>query len=173
MNDLQPGVNIKPTATINDVEVIVEEYYGYKCKKIVVLPGYDDCNYKIKTEDDGVFVLKIMNSLEQIEFIEGTNSLLLFLREYRLFNFFIATRIFFFGISPDRKGFSVPKPTETIDGALYKIKQLQSGEHVIRLMQYIPGVTLLKAPTTPKLFYQIGQLAANLDAAMTVKSQRK
>lgn len=36
-------------------------------------------------------------------------------------------------------------------------------KYLIRLLTYLPGVTISKAPLTPELLYEAGKVAARLD----------
>lgn len=72
-----------------------------------------------------------------------------------------------------RKGYKVPSPVETVDGTYYVKRRLKSGDHVIRLMVYIPGKTLVQTENITKssgLFYDVGRYAAKLDGVMKVNN---
>ncbi|XP_022920776.2 hydroxylysine kinase [Onthophagus taurus] len=155
---LKPGQSIRPVIELNEIEILLENIYGLKCIHIKNLEGYDDRNYHVKVElidnrnindvyDDG-YVLKILNSLdsEKTSFIEAQNNILLELC---------------------KKEISCPTPIPTKTNSYYSLEKLKSGIHVVRLMKYISGEVLHKAPTPDYIFYEIGKFAAKLDEKLT------
>ncbi|KAK9728304.1 Phosphotransferase enzyme family [Popillia japonica] len=151
---LSPGENIRPQLTLDQAKQLVTKYYGFECESIVELDGYDDKNFKVtvrgnhEQDKNEHYVLKILNSLDSrtVDFIEAQNVLLLY-----LFNKNIPC--------------SVPQPT--ITKSYYAVVQLESGKHIVRLMNFFTGVTLLRAPNPPdNIFCEIGTFAANLDNIM-------
>lgn len=92
---LQPGLNIKPIISLDEVKVFAKNIYGLLCENVIELNGYDDKNFKlevhqtvdnphIETICPNGYVLKIMNSLDSqnLAFVEGQNALISFLGEY-------------------------------------------------------------------------------------------
>ncbi|KAI4467235.1 hypothetical protein MML48_2g00006765 [Holotrichia oblita] len=151
---LSPGENIRPQLTMDQAKQLVTKYYGFECESISELDGYDDKNFKVavrgnhEQDKNEQYVLKILNSLDSrtVDFIEGQNELLLY-----LFN----------------KNITCPVPQPTITKSYYTIVQLESGKHIVRLMNYITGVTLLTASNLPDyIFSQIGTFTSNLDNVM-------
>ncbi|KAI4467241.1 hypothetical protein MML48_2g00004590 [Holotrichia oblita] len=153
---LSPGENIRPQLTMDQAKQLVTKYYGFECESISELDGYDDKNFKVavrgnhEQDKNEQYVLKILNSLDSrtVDFIEGQNELLLY-----LFN----------------KNITCPVPQPTITKSYYTIVQLESGKHIVRLMNYITGVTLLIASNLPDyIFSQIGTFTSNLDNVMKI-----
>ncbi|GJQ76157.1 hypothetical protein Trydic_g1902 [Trypoxylus dichotomus] len=151
---LSAGENIRPQLTLDDAKQLVTKLYGFMCKSIYELDGYDDKNFKVTVEGnrqsdkEEEYVLKILNSLDsrKAALIEGQNELLLYLSNNKI---------------------NCPTPIQTLTHTYYSIEKLESGQHIVRLMRFIPGVTLLKASDpTPCLFTEIGTFAANLDKVM-------
>lgn len=61
-----------------------------------------------------------------------------------------------------------PKPIPTKEGCYCKIIRFESGDHIVRLLEYIEGIILVKVTCTPELIYQIGTIAAEIDVALQV-----
>lgn len=58
-------------------------------------------------------------------------------------------------------------PTKT--GDYYALKTCNNKNHVIRLLEFIPGTLLHQIQPTDDLLYQAGQFIAQLDLTMKVK----
>ncbi|KRT82104.1 phosphotransferase, partial [Oryctes borbonicus] len=153
---LSPGENIRPQLTLDDARQLVTKLYGFPCKSICELDGYDDKNFKVTingsqhsdSDKEEEYVLKILNSLDsrKVDVIEGQNELLLYLSNNNI---------------------SCPIPIQTVTNSYHSIEKLESGNHIVRLMKFISGITLLKVPDPPPcLFRQIGMFVANLDQIM-------
>jgi len=129
------------------------------------LPSYEDRNYYLAGtttaggESMEEFVLKISNSLMDIEVVEGLNAVTSHLH---------------------RQGFNCPQPVPSRKGiAILKIskEQLLTGdpgaregrkEFCVRLLTFIPGETLDSVPYTPRLAYEAGRYLGSMDAALQV-----
>lgn len=61
-----------------------------------------------------------------------------------------------------------PHPVISKNGKYLEIVQLKSGKHIIRLLEYISGIILNKVPPSTDLYYEVGEMVANLDVAMQV-----
>lgn len=62
-----------------------------------------------------------------------------------------------------------PKPIRNVYGHYYSREKLQSGKlHVVRLLEFQPGDTLVSVPRSDFLFYQVGEYVANLDRLLKV-----
>lgn len=92
---LQPGLNIKPVVSLDDIKDFAKNIYGLSCIDVKELNGYDDKNFKLEVHEtvDNLhieticpngYVLKIMNSLDskKLAFVEGQNALISFLGKY-------------------------------------------------------------------------------------------
>ncbi|XP_074042312.1 hydroxylysine kinase isoform X2 [Leptinotarsa decemlineata] len=156
---LNPGISIKASVTLEDVKKIIFESYGIKAKQLHELNGYDDWNYHVTTEksDSSIesrgevgengYVLKIINSLDSKKprVFEAQSLLLLHLENY---------------------GFRCPKPILTKAEQFFETVELRSGEHIVRLLEYIDGTIFHKVPRTPRLLYQAGEIVSRMDIAM-------
>ncbi|KAF2904075.1 hypothetical protein ILUMI_02092 [Ignelater luminosus] len=156
---LKPGEIIKPIIDVAECKILVEALYGLECSSITELNGYDDKNYKvlvnnvnIKNENvkdvckDG-YVLKIMNSLDskKISFVEAQNSLMLFLCNNDV---------------------TCPRPVKNRNGEYYSIERFVSGEHVVRLLEFLPGSILHQIHPPNSLLYQSGIFVASIDRVL-------
>ncbi|XP_018562853.1 hydroxylysine kinase [Anoplophora glabripennis] len=156
---LQPGINIKPSISLDEIKPLVYDLYGFKVLKISELTGYDDKNYHVvlgnsdkknphvnKLNDEG-YVVKIINSLDskKTEFFDAQNAVLLHLGKTDIL---------------------CCKPIPTTEGSYFTKTKLKSGEHIVRLLEFISGSILAKVTCTPKLFFQIGKWVGTLDKAL-------
>ncbi|KAG5866464.1 hypothetical protein JTB14_022612 [Gonioctena quinquepunctata] len=150
------GVSIKASVTIADVKKIVFDVYGIANINVLQLNGYDDWNFHIVPQgvDEGLcgvgkygYILKIINSLDSKKprVFEAQSLLLRHLGTC---------------------GFRCPMPILTKNRKLFEKVKLTSGEHIVRLLEYIDGTILHKVPCTPKLMYQVGETACKMDMAM-------
>ncbi|KAJ8943391.1 hypothetical protein NQ314_009760 [Rhamnusium bicolor] len=141
-NILQPGVSIKPNASVQD--------------RLLNFNGYDDKNYHVIVEsknnnsgsicDDG-YVLKFINSLDskRPQTYEAQNALLLHL---------------------GAKGVTCSKPILTKAGIYFSKVKLSSGEHIVRLLEFINGTIFYQVQNTPSLLFQAGAFVAKIDTAL-------
>ncbi|XP_018333576.1 hydroxylysine kinase [Agrilus planipennis] len=154
-NILQPGQSIKPEVTKDASKTMIKDLYSLNCDSIKELNGYDDKNYIVsvtsvtdnayieKISESG-YVLKILNSLDSKNpcFIEAQTSLLIFLNENNV---------------------HCPKPVKNKYGQYFYTKKLQSGYHIIRLLEFIPGKLLHEIPVSNNLSFEIGIFVGKLD----------
>ena len=133
------------------------------------LPSYEDRNYYLTgvTEGvtncgsrDGEFVLKISNSLMDIELKMGLNAVVSHLYQ---------------------QGFECPQPLSSRNGKgveMLSKEQLLAGDpgasegegpkFCVQLLTFIPGKTLESIPFTPRLAYEAGRYVGSIDAALQV-----
>ncbi|GLV43483.1 uncharacterized protein CBL_04025 [Carabus blaptoides fortunei] len=156
---LQPGVDIRPKITISESQILLELLYGVKCKTIVELNAYDDKNYKVTLDEncENVFipkinehgyVLKIMNKLDsqKLAFVDAQNKMMLYLGNNNI---------------------KCPKPVLNKRGEYYSLEKLEgSGDHVVRLLEFLPGKIFYEVPPTPDLLYDVGRYVANLNKVL-------
>ncbi|XP_077286531.1 hydroxylysine kinase [Arctopsyche grandis] len=153
---LQSGEVIKPEIDDESVKALAERLYGISCLELKHLNGYDDKNYKI-TEDTNMknplitkhwphgYVLKIMNSMdsEKLSSVEAQTETMLFLASHQI---------------------NCPKPIRNVYGHYFSREKLSSGKHhIVRLLEYQPGETLLTVTRSEFLYYQVGEYVANLN----------
>ncbi|KAG0724731.1 Hydroxylysine kinase [Chionoecetes opilio] len=159
---LQPGLVIRPKVSEEEAATLVRKIFGLTVSSIKELNSYIDRNFYIEVEEgsknphikelcpDG-YVLKIINHLDskKSEMIAAQVEMMCFLHS---------------------RGFKVPKPEKNVTGShiIYaKISGDQvgevGGEHIVRLLTFIPGKILCQVPYTAQLFYEGGVHVARLD----------
>lgn len=152
---LQPGKRIRPDITDEEVKSVVQRLYGITIEHQSELHAYDDRNYFITADSryknpiitspsPHGYVLKVLNALDskKIGFIDAQTKLLRFVSE---------------------NGISCPKPVANVYGRNFSLEYIRGQEHVIRLLEFIPGKTLDSVTFTDHLFYQAGVFIGNFD----------
>jgi len=157
---LQPGQEIKPKVTNEDVHRLVRKFYNLEVTSIKELNSYDDKNFFIKVKDDSClpdasdrcphgYLLKILNSLDSKAetLIDAQNQMMLFL---------------------NKRGVLCSKPVQNVEKQLKAYTELAAGKdkNIIRLLTYIPGDILVSVDYTPDLLFQIGEMVAKTDLAL-------
>ncbi|KAM7351750.1 hydroxylysine kinase isoform 1-T3 [Cochliomyia hominivorax] len=155
---LQPGSDITPKVDNEIVESLLRRLYGITIGDIKELISYDDRNYLVK-EDPNIknpliishwphgYVLKILNSLDskKIEFVDAQNQLMLYLSKQHI---------------------QCPKPIANVNGKYYSVESINGKEHVVRLLEFIPGKMFHEVPITNYLLYQSGEYLAKIVKAL-------
>lgn len=156
---LKPGAKIRPDITEDDVQNLAQRLYGITIDHKSELAAYDDRNYFITADGryknpiitQGCphgYVLKVLNALDskKLPFIDAQTKLLRFVSD---------------------SGISCPKPVANVYGRNYSLEPIRGNEHVIRLLEYIPGKTLDSVTFHDNLFYQAGVYIANFDRVVS------
>ena len=143
------------------------------------LPSYKDRNYYLTGVTEGVsegvtncgsagentegeFVLKISNSLMDVELKKGHNDLMCHLYQ---------------------QGFECPQPLSSRNGnpgvEVLSKRQLLAGDpgasggggpkFCVQVLTYIPGRTMESVPFTPRLAYEAGRYIGSMDVALQVQ----
>lgn len=156
---LKPGSKIRPEITEEDVQNLAQRLYGITIEHKLELPAYDDRNYFIMADNryknpiitQGCphgYVLKVLNALDskKLSFIDAQTKLLRFVSD---------------------NGINCPKPVANVYGKNYSLEPIRGNEHVIRLLEYIPGKTLDSVSFSDNLFYQAGVYIADFDRVVS------
>lgn len=156
---LKPGSKIRPDLTADDVTNLAQRLYGITIEHKSELPAYDDRNYFLTADtryknpiitqgSPHGYVLKVLNALDskKLPFIDAQTKLLRFVADC---------------------GISCPKPVANVYGRNYSLEPIRGNEHVIRLLEYIPGKTLDSVSYHDNLFYQAGVYIANFDRVVS------
>ncbi|KAL4709668.1 hypothetical protein ACJJTC_007399 [Scirpophaga incertulas] len=152
---LEPAAAYRPVIDHEGVKLLAERLYGISVLELTDLPGYDDKNYKI-LEDPNVknplitihspqgYVLKIMNSMDSknASVVEAQNEIMNYL---------------------NTRSVVCPKPVRNVYGHLHSVETISGKQHIVRLLEFIPGQMLKDVPLTDALLYQLGEFVANLD----------
>lgn len=156
---LKPGTRIRPELTDEDVQNLAQRLYGITIDHKSELAAYDDRNYFITADGryknpiitqacPHGYVLKVLNALDskKLSFIDAQTKLLKFVSE---------------------SGIACPKPVANVYGKNYSLEPIRGSEHVIRLLEYVPGKTLDSVSFTDHLFYQAGVYIGNFDRVVS------
>ncbi|XP_061398197.1 hydroxylysine kinase [Musca vetustissima] len=154
---LQPGSDIKPNVPIEQVESLLRRLFGITIGEIKELISYDDRNYYIK-EDPNIknpliashcphgYVLKILNALDskKEDFVDAQNQLMLYLSKH----------------------LQCPRPVANVNGKLYSVENIGGVQHIVRLLEFVPGKMFHEVPITNYLLYQSGEYLAKVVKAL-------
>uniref|UniRef100_A0A8C8VE20 Hydroxylysine kinase n=1 Tax=Pelusios castaneus TaxID=367368 RepID=A0A8C8VE20_9SAUR len=151
----------KPAFSEKEATELVERVFGLKVSAIRSLPSYDDQNFHVHvSKSEGTadcaneYVLKITNceNSQNPELIEVQTRIMMFL---------------------NNEGFPSAMPHLSKDGNIMSLESTGSGsvtkQYMVRLLTYLPGLTLATVSTKPHILYEIGKLAARLDKTLTEK----
>ncbi|NXX51404.1 HYKK kinase, partial [Tricholaema leucomelas] len=151
----------KPALGEKEVTELIDRVFGLKVSWIRPLPSYNDQNFHVgvsgnRSVSEGAdeYVLKITNSEDSQEpdLIEVQTQAMMFL---------------------SAEGFPSATPYLTKDGKIMYLECRGTGpekkKYMVRLLTYLPGTPVAKIATNAQIFYEIGQLAAKLDKALSEK----
>ena len=134
-----------PNFTIEAATSLAEKLYGLSANA-TVLPSERDQNFLLATDEGQQFVLKIANSLEDRALLEAQDGALSHLARFVAF---------------------CPRVVPTVAGAMLSEIASPTGEHLVRLVTYLPGTPLATAPHhSPELLIDLGSRMAQVDRAL-------
>ncbi|XP_014090489.1 hydroxylysine kinase [Bactrocera oleae] len=155
---LQPGSNIKPKVTAENVESLVRRLYGITINEIKELISYDDRNYLIQpdwniknpiiaTPWPHGYVLKILNELDskKTDFIDAQNELMIYL---------------------SKEGIVCPTPVTNVNGKYFSVEHMNGADYVVRLLEFVPGKMFHTVEKSNYLLYKSGEYIANIDRVL-------
>ncbi|KAM7011964.1 hydroxylysine kinase [Tautogolabrus adspersus] len=138
----------KPNFSQHQVAELVKRLFQLTPSEIRSLPSYDDQNFYVAAVEGGEYVLKIMNS------DDSKNTNLIEVQTY--------TMSFL-----NQNGLPAQTALPTISGQLMSLEEMDCGygcqKYLVRLLTYLPGAIISKAPLTPQLLYETGKTAARMD----------
>ncbi|XP_041863211.1 hydroxylysine kinase [Melanotaenia boesemani] len=138
----------KPNFSQPQVSEMVKRLFQLTASEVRPLPSYDDQNFYVAPREGGEYVLKIMNSEDSKNptIIEVQTHAMSFLQQ---------------------NGLPAQTAVPNISGQLMSLEESDCGcgcqKYLVRLLTYLPGVTISKVPLTPKLLYETGKMAARMD----------
>ncbi|XP_073333108.1 hydroxylysine kinase [Pagrus major] len=138
----------KPNFSQSQVEDVVKRLFRLTPSEIRLLPSYDDQNFYVAAVEGGEYVLKIMNSKDSKNqtLVEVQTIAMSFLHQ---------------------NGLPAQTALPTTSGQLMSLEEVDCGygcqKYLVRLLTYLPGFTISKAPLTPQLLYETGKTAARMD----------
>ncbi|XP_020831662.1 hydroxylysine kinase isoform X3 [Phascolarctos cinereus] len=149
---------IKPALSELQASELVESVFGLKVTKIQPLPSYDDQNFLVhvprapETSGDPLkYVLKVNNteSSKNADLVEVQSRIMMFLKA---------------------EGFPTATVHPTKGGSLTSLMTIDNGSdttsYLVRLFSFLPGKPIAQVPVTPKLLYEVGKLAAQMDRSL-------
>lgn len=155
---LKPGSDIKPKVNSEDVEALLRRLYGITLGEVKELISYDDRNYLV-TEDPNIknplivphcphgYVLKILNSLDskKTDFVDAQNELMVYL---------------------SKQDIRCPKPIANVYGKHFSVEHISGADHIVRLLEFIPGKIFHEVEKTNYLLFQSGEYLAKIDRGL-------
>uniref|UniRef100_A0A8C5I267 Hydroxylysine kinase n=1 Tax=Gouania willdenowi TaxID=441366 RepID=A0A8C5I267_GOUWI len=147
-NTQMAAKHIKPNFSQSQASEMVTRLFSLTPTDMHSLPSYIDQNFFIATQEDGEYVLKIINSedSENVALIDMQNYAMAYLHQ---------------------KGLPTQTLRPTTGQKLMSLEENDCGsgcqKYVVRLLRYLPGTTISKAPMTPQLLYEAGRTAATMD----------
>ncbi|XP_040895442.1 hydroxylysine kinase [Toxotes jaculatrix] len=141
----------KPNLSQSQASEMVKRLFGLTPLEMRPLPSYDDQNFCVAPVEGGEYVLKIMNSED------SKNHALMEVQTYAM-SFL------------HQNGLPVQTALPTTSGELMTLEEIDCGDgcqkYLVRLLTYLPGTTISKAPLTPQLLYETGKTAARMDKVL-------
>ncbi|KAM9761746.1 hydroxylysine kinase [Menidia menidia] len=138
----------KPSFSESQVSELVKRLFNLTPVEIRSLPSYDDQNFYVAPAEGGEYVLKIMNSED------SKNAAIIEVQTYAM-SFL------------HQNGLPAQTAVPSTSGKLMSLEDMDCGygcqKYLVRLLTYLPGVTISKVPLTPKLLYETGKTAARMD----------
>ncbi|XP_043087849.1 hydroxylysine kinase [Puntigrus tetrazona] len=130
---------------------IMKRLYGLTVSVVLPLPSYIDQNFYIAASEGGEFLLKILNSAD------SQNSSVIEVQTHAM-NFL------------HQRGFPVQTTLPTLTGQLTSLEEIDCGfgmqKYLVRLLTYLPGITISKITRSPQILYDVGKMAATLDTVL-------
>uniref|UniRef100_A0A3B5L0T3 Hydroxylysine kinase n=1 Tax=Xiphophorus couchianus TaxID=32473 RepID=A0A3B5L0T3_9TELE len=143
--------NAQPNFSPSQVSEIMKRLYNLTASEIRPLPSYDDQNLYVAPTEGGEYVLKIMNTED------SKNPTLIELQTHAMSFLY-------------QNGLPAQTAMPTTSGQLMSLEEIDCGygcqKYLVRLLTYLPGVTVSKVPLTPKLLYETGRMAARMDEVL-------
>ncbi|KAK2835413.1 hypothetical protein Q5P01_015897 [Channa striata] len=138
----------KPNLSQSQVSEMVRRLFGLTPLRIRSLPSYDDQNFYVAAVEGAEYVLKIMNSAD------SKNPALIEMQTYAM-------------TFLHKNGLPAQTVLSTTSGQLMSLEEIDCGygcqKYLVRLLTYMPGITISKVPLTPQLLFETGKMAARID----------
>ncbi|KAF7202447.1 hydroxylysine kinase isoform X2 [Nothobranchius furzeri] len=149
----------KPKFDTSQVSELVKRLFSLTVtpKDIRPLPSYDDQNFYVAPAEGGEFILKILNTEDSKNpsMIEVQTYAMTFLHQ---------------------NGLPAQTAIPNNSGQLMSLEEMDCGygsqKYLVRLLTYLPGVTISKVPLTPELLYETGKMAARMDEVLQKMEHR-
>ncbi|XP_053710355.1 hydroxylysine kinase-like [Synchiropus splendidus] len=141
----------KPNLSESQVVDLVKKLYHLTVTDVQPLPSFDDQNFDVAASDGREYVFKILNSewTENTTLVGVQTDTMSFLRQ---------------------NGLPVQNTLPNFKGELICCEDLDCGfgpqKYLVRLLTYLPGVTISKVPPSPQLLLEVGRMAAKIDETL-------
>ncbi|XP_072138356.1 hydroxylysine kinase-like [Mobula birostris] len=158
MSNSEKAVLIKPSLTEAQVVEIIGRLYCLKVSEVQPLPSYVDQNFHILVSETQAsehprrsYVFKAMNTAtsRNVDLVEAQTRAMMLLNQ---------------------KGFPSPTPISTTDGRIMSLETIMQGnvckQHVVRLLNYLPGIPLAKFSLDHQMYYKLGRFVAQMDKVL-------
>ncbi|XP_067829353.1 hydroxylysine kinase-like [Heptranchias perlo] len=158
MSSTEKTVLIKPSLSEAQAVELVGQLYDLKVSSVQPLPSYIDQNFHIlvsETKGTGDhsngYILKVLNTVDSqdADLVEAQTRIMTFL---------------------NKKGFPSPTTIPTVDGKIMSLETIDCGQeyktHMVRLLNYLPGIPLAKIPPGPQILYKAGRTLAQMDKVL-------
>ncbi|XP_058495121.1 hydroxylysine kinase [Solea solea] len=146
-----PLKEAKPNFSLSQMSAMLKRVFALTPSELHSLPSYDDQNLYVETEEGSKYVLKILNSEDS--------------QDHRLVEVHTYAMSFL-----HQKGLPAQTALPNSSGQLISLEEMDCGygsqKYLVRLLTYLPGITVSKVPLTPELLYDIGKTAARMDTIL-------
>ncbi|TEA78819.1 phosphotransferase [Allopusillimonas ginsengisoli] len=143
---IEPLKTSPPDFSVGQAVALVQRHYGMQAQA-TQLTSERDQNFRMRTADGQLFVLKIANTAECHEVATFQTAALNHVAQ----------------VDP---GLPVPRVIRTMDGQHNFLIPVGSQQAVVRMLSYLEGEPLYKAPKSRQQRFNIGQLSARLSLAL-------
>ncbi|XP_076007480.1 hydroxylysine kinase-like isoform X1 [Genypterus blacodes] len=137
----------KPDLSHSQVSEMVMRLYKLTPSVIRNLPSYDDQNFHLTVTEGGDYILKIMNTED------SKNPALIQVQTHTM-------------TILHQHGLPAQTVLPTTTGQLMSLEDIDCGfgcqKYLVRLLTYLPGITISKVPYSPQLLYETGKTAAKM-----------
>lgn len=141
----------KPNFSLDQATDLLGRLYGLTASEIYPLPSFDDQNFYVSSSNGNEYVLKISNTTD------SENPTLIEVQT------FVMSHL-------QQNGIPTQKVIPTNTGQLWSLQEQDCGfgrqKYLVRVLSYLPGITISKVPLTPQLLYESGKMAANVDKVL-------
>ncbi|MFC2119079.1 aminotransferase class III-fold pyridoxal phosphate-dependent enzyme [Bacteroidota bacterium] len=131
---------------MEEINLILNKFYGIKGNIKALVGGYDDKNFLIESDSGEKFILKLSKISKGREIINAHNEVLQYLND-----------------NNSRK-VSFPLPIKSLNNELINEHKLENDENVlVRMLSFIDGTFLSKTDITRNLLFDFGSFLGYMD----------
>ncbi|XP_030290181.1 hydroxylysine kinase-like isoform X3 [Sparus aurata] len=158
----------KPNFSVSQAKDVVKRLFRLTASEIRSLPSYGDQNLYVAVVEGGEYVLKIMDSEDSKNqtLVEVQTIAMSLLQQNGLPAQTALPTTSGQLMSLEKMGLTRRSRDTAFPPQLgYVLEDCGYGcqKYLVRLLTYLPGITISKAPLTPQLLYETGKTAARMD----------